>query len=660
MLYADPPARIADPGTYPFAEMGGGEAVYTVGRDFVLDAMKDVFRRTRSIACDIETYGLGRLSWRLKCVQFGDERAAVIMDPRDPVQAAIIRHTFSHATELTFWNSAFDVVVLYLNGLITLADVAKVFDPLLHARLAEPDERVSKNLLEAANRYFPSEAQQTDVLRQAFKALGLSSAAGYYQMDLDRPLYLQGAAADPLVTARIRPLAREKAYARTTSGHPFTTMGVTGAEAERLLEREQIVNRMLLRRACRGLRVDFEYLDRYREHNATVVREAEEALTAQGVRPGVGGDLMKVLEELGAVPETHPRTGKTNALSTQAKHLEQIAHPLARAFVDLKKITKVGSDYLQKCVDLADDDGRVHPTANVLVAATGRASMGDPPLHQFSGPARGILLADEGDSLASIDWSTIEPITTAYAAKDEKVITQWESGQGVDLYCLIGILAGLLPAGTTKAMCEAKDADGNLVNPKWYWLRKVLKVVLLAQMYGEGLPKLTADLGLDPGPMRPPTQWEVEKMGYRPDRLYPDYAEAKRYRANIFSAMPGTKELIDKLKMIARDFRKVFTVSGRILTVPSVGGRAMAHKGVNYFVQGSAYDVMAESLVAVEEAGLGDALYLTMHDELVVSSSAAHDIRKIMQTPPERLTWMAGRTPVLRTDLAELGERWAA
>jgi DNA polymerase-1 len=49
-----------------------------------------------------------------------------------------------------------------------------------------------------------------------------------------------------------------------------------------------------------------------------------------------------------------------------------------------------------------------------------------------------------------------------------------------------------------------------------------------------------------------------------------------------------------------------------------------------------------------------------MHDEIVCSTDAAHDVRKIMEQPPERLIQIAGRVPVLRTDKADLGERWAA
>ena len=84
------------------------------------------------------------------------------------------------------------------------------------------------------------------------------------------------------------------------------------------------------------------------------------------------------------------------------------------------------------------------------------------------------------------------------------------------------------------------------------------------------------------------------------------------------------------------------------------------HKGTNYFVQGSAYDLLAESMFEMERQGLGDALYFAMHDELVIDHAAAHDVRKIMETPPARLIQLAKRTPILRTDVAHLGERWAA
>jgi DNA polymerase-1 len=139
--------------------------------------------------------------------------------------------------------------------------------------------------------------------------------------------------------------------------------------------------------------------------------------------------------------------------------------------------------------------------------------------------------------------------------------------------------------------------------------------------------------------------------------------EAFSIRDQVFAGMPKIENLIKTLKQLGRDHEKIFTVSGRIVPIPTTlyDGKwsVAAHKAVNYTIQGSAYDVLAEACIAIEEAGLGDAVYMALHDELVVSTDAAEDVRRIMATPPERLCQLAGRTPVLRTDMKHLGERWA-
>jgi DNA polymerase-1 len=153
-------------------------------------------------------------------------------------------------------------------------------------------------------------------------------------------------------------------------------------------------------------------------------------------------------------------------------------------------------------------------------------------------------------------------------------------------------------------------------------------------MYGEGMTKLSLDLGIN-------------------------IKDAWELRDTVFRAMPRVGRLIKKLRDIGEQHRLVFTMSGRIVPIPSGQFGVAVHKAVNYFVQGSAYDVLADTVIRIDDAGLSDALYLAMHDELVTSTEAAHDIRKIMETPPDRLCMMAGRTPILRTDRADLGERWA-
>jgi len=192
-------------------------------------------------------------------------------------------------------------------------------------------------------------------------------------------------------------------------------------------------------------------------------------------------------------------------------------------------------------------------------------------------------------------------------ARDEGVLAGYEDGSS-DLYTTIAETARIT--------------------------RKEAKVVVLAQMYGEGMTKLSNDLGVT-------------------------LDAAYDLRRAVFRAMPRVAALIKKLREIGEREQKIFTLSGRIVPIPSGQYGVAVHKSVNYNVQGSAYDVLAEALVSIDKAGLGDAVYLAMHDELVVSTEAAGDVEQIMRTPPERLVRFAKRVPVLRTDRADMGDRWA-
>lgn len=625
MLYTDPPVRPAIDAFHSTADgthgwhlvpcFAGRRAISTARSSWV----------DNPVSVDIESFGLDRYSTRLKCVSFADSHTAIVLDPRGMEQRQAIKFIIDTAPTLIFHNAAFDVPNLARNGLIGPDHCAKIEDTLVYARLAEPDALTAKNLIATGHRYLGT--PQDDHLLTAFKVAGLTKEQGYYQFDIDRYIYLLGSASDALITSRLRDRVRAAAYDRLTTGHPFTENGVTGADAWQLIDDVQQFNRIMLRRACRGLRIDPEFLDQYQQQTAARLAEAEHTLASHGVRPGNNGDLIRYLEQHDAIPESYPRTAKTKRPSTVADHLETLDHPIARQYVNHKQISKVANDYLAKVVNQSGEDNRIYPALNVLAAVTGRASMSGTPIHQFPEDARGIVLCDEGDPFTSVDWSQIEPVLAANIAGDHGPVLEYESGR-VDFYEGVASHAGIV--------------------------RPTAKVVLLAQLYGEGLRKLASALGIS-------------------------LEAAEELRTLIYQTLPNTAALVrpasagpeGKLRRIARDFAVVFTLAGRIVPIPMGRGwldpdtgkigpptRAV-HKGVNYFVQGSAFDVLMDTVIRGEAAGLGDTVYITMHDELVVSTAAAPEWEKIMREPPERLCRLAKRVPLLRTDRADLGERWA-
>jgi DNA polymerase-1 len=585
--------------------------------------------RHAPVACDIETHGLGPLAWKMKAVVFSNGYTTAVLDPRDPQQAEVAKRVLTDAPELIFHNSSFDVPVLYQNKLLPYSSIDKITDTLLHARLANPDTFTPKSL-EAVGDRLSVHAKGTPI-KTVFKQLGISTAEGFHRFDLDVVQYLYGAALDGLVTYHIAPLIRNEAK-KTLESNPYGSFRVSGSELERLLDREQIVNRVLLRRACLGMRVDFEFAETYRRENQGAIDVAHAELSKYGVKPGDGGSLLKFLDGIGAIDKNHPKT-PTGKLQATAAVLEGMDHPLAKVFVDAKKLVKLDRDYLSKMEEMSKPTGgRVHPRTNILAAVTGRSSVSDPPLQQMPPAARGILMADEGRELSTIDYSQVEPFFAANIAGDLAVLKGYESGES-DLYT---------------DLAEFASARGA------YLPRKGAKVVLLAQVYGEGMAKLSKDMGLDPGPL-------VE----REDGTWTHtYEEARAIRAQIFEVMPKTEELITNLRNASNRHRCITTVSGRLVPVPvyrnKVTGKedVAGYKGVNYFVQGSSLDLLSEAVVSIHEAGLADACYLTVHDEIVCDTEAAEDIQRIMEIPCPAFVRAAERTPRVRTERADVGVRW--
>lgn len=608
-------------------------------------------RRGLPVATDIETFGLGQLARRLKAVSIAvadeDDAYAVVLDPRDARQRRMIRWAYQTAhergLELVLHNSTFDVPNLHLyrpdgeDGLFHRDWCASVVDNLIYARLAWPGDTVSRGLGALSERYLGlSDGAPIEAL---FKVNGWrNKVEGYYHADIDNPTYLLGNALDALTTAMLLPIVRDAALSTLTDNHPFSTWGVQGADARALRDREQVINRMTLRRACRGLRIDEDYYTAYLDAvTADQDRRAAE-LTAVGVRPSNTADLSRWADAAGLLGDDWPmnKTGPKMDKTHQATLAARDPSGIAATFRTHKQTAKDLTDYLGKVHELAvtdpHGDARIHPVTNLLAAVTGRTSMGNPPLQQFSGidpkdprkgsllgssgfvdeGARGIIIAERGERLVSIDWSQIEPVLFANIAGDLDALAGYESGER-DFYTDLGTLAKI---------------D-----------RKGAKTALLAQLYGQGVSSLA-------------------------ERLHVDEETARTYVAAVWTALPASRRLAQRYRRIGEQHRQVFTLSGRILPIPMMRNRKTGewgvgtHLAVNYPTQGGAYDVLAESLVRIDAAGLGDALYFTLHDETVVAEDAAHDVQQIMQTPPERLCQLAKRTPILRTDLQLMPERW--
>jgi DNA polymerase-1 len=554
------------------------------------------------VAVDIETAGLGDLAFTVKAIIISNHARSYVLDGSDPRHRMAARDAMAAATTLVFHNSAFDVPPLVSCQAMCLADIDKVDDTLIYARMALTAFGDGRKLTDLEQRYLVHtgilRAGSKDRFAAWAKANGMAKGDAFARLSYGDPIYMMYAGWDAILTHLAWDPVQAHAMAQLTH-HPFGRYGADTAMARELLDREQRVNRIMLKRSARGIAIDDDRIAREQDRLAQERNAHDDVLKEHGITdPSNREQLGAVLEAV--LPNDYPHT-PTGKVSTAAANLAKIDHPAVHAFVAYDELRRLHVYLEQARLVARATDGRIHPQVNVHHARTGRTSYSNPALQQFTEDARRALVSDPGREWTSIDWTAIEPIIAANLSQDTGPIAIYESGG--DVY---------------QGAAETADV-----------VRKVAKVVVLAMLYGEGLRSLAHDLATD-------------------------LDGARTVRTRIASAMPRSDRLVRWAPEWAAGTGKTWTLSGRIIDVD----RDRAYKAANYLVQGSAYDVLAEAMVRVDEAGLADAIQLTLHDEMIVDTEAATDIRRIMEQPPPRLVELAGRTPILRTDRADLGPRW--
>lgn len=588
--------------TYTFDRLPNDHAVYTVGDG---QAAVDLVRTNSTVAVDIETAGVeGTDRLTVKAVAFGTADAAVVLDPGGDRQAII--DALAAADKTVFFNAPFDVPALVAAGLMDLGHVGKVHDLAVDMRLADSNERANRSLGGSCTRYLGEQyAGVKDTLKSGHRALyGGTLSDTFRHLDLRSPAYAAYAGFDVVLTARLFAVAKDVVEAALTA-HRLPT----APQVMRLREREQIVMRTTLRRCAQGIGVDFDRIDEVRAELRGQIAEADAVLAAAGFDVTATDTALKravvdALDAEGAVSRTWPRLEDGKA-AAQVDWIKRVADVRAEALVARDIASRALTKYVDGLLSISTDE-RIRPQVKVLAARTGRMSVADPALQQYPGALRRMLTV--GAPITSLDWSSIEPVFLANAAGESALIEQFEAGG--DLYQPVADAAGVS--------------------------RSQAKTVLLAAMYGQGTPSLAMRLGVPED-------------------------EARRINRDVFARMPKASTLMDTVKAFGDTAGFVPTMSGRIAALDrdfDDPGRFKGYTGVNYYVQGSCYDLLAEAILTMHNAGLADALVMPVHDELVVLTEAADDVAAIMTTPPEVLIDHVKRTPVLRVGRSDLGDYW--
>ena len=375
-----------------------------------------------------------------------------------------------------------------------------------------------------------------------------------------------------------------------------------------------------------GVRVDLDKADIARAGLRTKVQDLKTYIkhrTGVDLEPWAAASVQQVFDALNL---QYPKT-EAGAPSFTKQYLNAHPHEVCQAIVRLREFDKADSTFIDSILR-HEHKGRIHTEFHQLRSddggtVTGRFSSSNPNLQQI--PARdpdikklirGLFIPEEGKMWGSFDYSSQEPRLLVHFAASmpdsmrspvvDTIVEEYHKGD-VDLHQMVADIAGIT--------------------------RKQAKVVNLGIMYGMGVGKLAAQLGVSD-------------------------EDAKNIIEEHRTKVPFVKQLAEVASKQAEKNGQIRTVLGRLcrfhLWEPTSFGynqplpleeakekyggvnrlrRAFTYKALNKLIQGSAADQTKKAMVDCFAAGMVP--LLTVHDELCFSvegTEQAAQIKEIMET----------------------------
>lgn len=578
-------------------------------------------------AVDVETTGLA-WSDTVRLIQLGSTTHAAVLDAADPghraaVTAALTEHLLSGRAWATAHNAVFDALHLHrldvVDGLALLDHLHDTYtlQTLIEGPVTEDEQGGKDNargLKTLTDEWLPwslsadaEKAMMADWKRRGWSNTG--KKAGWDKVDLRDPLYLRYSGCDVLDTARLAETLLPIAHR------------VSGDE---VLHRERMMLRLAAQMQLRGFRVDLDRLAEAEEKRAAEQAERAAAVLeisaevnsadARITNPNSGPQVAAALEEeLGiTLPDTKADTLKTVTGSR-----------IAPAVLAYRKVAKTGSTYTSVWPRLVDEDDRLHPTVNPLKASTGRFSCSEPNMQNIPKALRHFIIADDGMVLIPADFSAVEVRVGGAHAGDEDLLADLQAG--LDPYEEVAKTA----FGVSQPTKEQRD---------------LMKPVLLGRTYNRSAHSVAARWHADD----PDADLaELEERARRlmtegVDQRYP----ALRKKSKQIGARVGTG-CTGIVMMSGRGL-----APGRTISIDPVNG----HKAFNALVQGSSRELLVDVGMAMVEAGLGEYIWLSVHDEWILQVPEA-EAEKVRDQMTELMTSVYHGVPI-RVEAKIIGTRW--
>lgn len=322
---------------------------------------------------------------------------------------------------------------------------------------------------------------------------------------------------------------------------------------------------------------------------------------------------------------------KTGA-STDVEVLLELAevHPLPKLILKFRELSKLKSTYVDALPELVDPaTGRVHPSYNQTVTATGRLSCSDPnvqniPVRTEEGRKirRAFVASGASQTLISADYSQIELRVLAHLSGDKNLIRAFNEGADIHRF--------------TASLIFGVDMDK--VEPQ---MRDSAKTVNFGVLYGMGAFSLAKSLDIT-------------------------MEAARDFIKSYFERYPSVKGYLDGTIERCKKDGYVETYFKRRRYIPEIQSRdprmkAFAERtAINAPIQGTASDIIkiAMDRIAPElaEHYKSARLILQVHDELVFEVSEK-DAARLAKMVRERMS-EAARFDVPLEVSVKTGPNW--
>lgn len=311
-------------------------------------------------------------------------------------------------------------------------------------------------------------------------------------------------------------------------------------------------------------------------------------------------------------------------MSFKNKH-KQRGVELAKMLVDYKKISKLRSAFVDGLKTQIYDDGKAHPSFNIIGTDSGRISCSEPNLQQLP-------KADEEDKyqirslfigsvdpktkkrkkIIACDFSNLEMRVLAHFSEDKNLLEMFRTGADTH--------------GSTAVNMFNLPCDASEVKKQYPHLRQAAKVINFLLMYGGGAQRLydqlrsDHDSPIDLGSKEYLTLYKKEgcKNGIDVAQVYID---------KYFTTYSGVAHFIRDQKKFAKRNGYVQTLLRRKRRLPDINSSNFKLKSyserlaVNSTIQGSAADITSSAQNRVDAdpwfVKHRCLMLLQVHDELV-------------------------------------------